>query len=36
MASEFQTMTFGIILFGGLIGIAVDAASGAMQSTPPW
>ena len=34
MASEFQAMTFGNILFGGLIGIAVDAASGAMHEYP--
>ena len=34
MASEFQTMTFGNILFGGLIGVAVDAASGAMHEYP--
>ena len=29
--SEFQGMTAGNILFGGLIGIGVDAASGAMH-----
>jgi hypothetical protein len=34
MASEFQAMTFGNILFGGLIGVAVDAASGAMHQYP--
>jgi hypothetical protein len=34
MASEFQAMTFGNILFGGLIGLAVDAASGAMNKYP--
>lgn len=34
MTSEFQAMTFGNILFGGLIGIAVDAASGAMHEYP--
>ena len=34
MASEFQAITFGNILFGGLIGIAVDAASGAMHEYP--
>ena len=27
-------MTFGNILFGGIIGIAVDAASGAMHQYP--
>ena len=34
LASEFQAMTFGNILFGGLIGLAVDAASGAMNKYP--
>jgi len=34
MTSEFQAMTFGNILFGGLIGVAVDAASGAMHEYP--
>jgi len=34
LASEFQAMTFGNILFGGLIGLAVDAASGAMNQYP--
>ncbi|MFO1304056.1 MAG: hypothetical protein U1F54_10015 [Burkholderiales bacterium] len=34
MSSEFQAMTFGNILFGGLIGVAVDAASGAMHEYP--
>lgn len=34
MTSQFQAMTFGNILFGGLIGIAVDAASGAMHEYP--
>jgi len=34
LASEFQAMTFGNILFGGLIGVAVDAASGAMNQYP--
>ena len=29
--SEFQGMTAGNILFGGLIGIGIDAASGAMH-----
>lgn len=29
VGSKFQPMTFGNILFGGIIGIAVDAASGA-------
>ena len=35
LASGFQDMTFGNILFGGLIGVAVDAASGAMHEYPP-
>jgi hypothetical protein len=35
MTSQFQAMTFGNILFGGLIGIAVDAASGATHEYPP-
>jgi hypothetical protein len=32
---SFQAMTFGNIIFGGLIGVAVDAASGAMNKYPP-
>lgn len=35
LASEFQAMTLGNILIGGLIGVAVDAASGAMHEYPP-
>ena len=34
LASEFQAMTFGNILFGGIIGVVVDAASGAMHQYP--
>jgi hypothetical protein len=34
MASEFQAMTFGNILLGGIIGVVVDAASGAMHQYP--
>jgi hypothetical protein len=34
LRSEFQGMTFGNILFGGLIGVAVDAGSGAMNEYP--
>lgn len=30
VASKFHPMTFGNILFGGIIGFGVDAASGAM------
>jgi hypothetical protein len=33
-SSGFQGMTFGNILFGGLIGVAVDAGSGAMHEYP--
>jgi len=29
VGSKFQALTFGNILFGGIIGIAVDAVSGA-------
>jgi len=32
--SEFQGMTFGNIIFGGIIGVAVDAGSGAMNEYP--
>ncbi len=35
LLSKFQGMTFGNILFGGLIGLAVDASSGAMNEYPP-
>ena len=35
LASEFQPMTFGNVIFGGVIGVAVDAASGAMNRYPP-
>jgi len=35
LASSFQAMTFGNIIFGGIIGVAVDAASGAMNEYPP-
>jgi hypothetical protein len=34
LASEFQPMTFGNILFGGIVGVVVDAASGAMHRYP--
>jgi hypothetical protein len=33
-SSDFQDMTFGNILFGGFIGVAVDASSGAMHEYP--
>ena len=32
--SEFEGMTFGNIIFGGIIGVGVDAASGAMNEYP--
>ncbi len=35
LASEFQAMTFGNVLFGGLIGVVVDSASGATHEYPP-
>jgi len=35
LTSQFQAMTFGNILFGGLIGVAVDAASGATHEYDP-
>jgi hypothetical protein len=34
LSSTFQPMTFGNILFGGIVGIVVDAASGAMNQYP--
>lgn len=34
MSSEFEAMTFGNIIFGGLIGVGVDAISGAMHEYP--
>lgn len=33
-SSDFEGMTFGNILFGGFIGVAVDASSGAMHEYP--
>jgi hypothetical protein len=35
LSSKFQGMTFGNILFGGVIGVAVDAGSGAMHEYQP-
>jgi hypothetical protein len=35
LASTFQAMTFGNIIFGGIIGVGVDAATGAMHEYPP-
>ena len=34
LSSDFEGMTFGNILFGGLVGVAVDAGSGAMNKYP--
>ena len=34
VASDFEAMTFGNILLGGIIGLAVDAASGATHEYP--
>jgi hypothetical protein len=34
LAAEFQAWTFGNIILGGIIGIVVDAASGAMHEYP--
>ena len=35
LTSQFQAMTFGNVLFGGLIGVVVDAASGATHEYDP-
>ena len=35
LASETEIMTAGNVLFGGLIGLGVDAASGAMNKYEP-
>ena len=34
LSSDFQAMTFGNIIFGGIIGVGIDAASGAMHEYP--
>ena len=34
LAADFQAMTLGNVILGGIIGIAVDAASGAMMKYP--
>lgn len=34
LASGFQGMTFGNVLLGGFIGVAIDAGSGAMHEYP--
>jgi hypothetical protein len=35
LSSDFQGMTLGNVLIGGIIGIGIDAASGAMHHYPP-
>lgn len=35
LTSQFQAMTFGNILFGGLVGVVIDAASGATHEYEP-
>ncbi|MFO1206191.1 MAG: hypothetical protein U1E63_10755 [Burkholderiales bacterium] len=35
VGSRFQAMTFGNILFGGLVGVVIDASSGAMTKYEP-
>lgn len=34
LTSDFQAMTLGNVLLGGLIGVAIDAGSGAMNRYP--
>jgi hypothetical protein len=35
VGSNFQAMTFGNVLFGGLVGVVIDAASGAAMHYEP-
>lgn len=35
LTSDFENMSFGNIIFGGIIGVGVDAASGAINKYPP-
>jgi uncharacterized protein YceK len=35
LTSEFENMSIGNIVFGGVIGVGIDAASGAMNKYPP-
>lgn len=35
LVSSFEEMTFGNLLFGGLVGLAIDASSGAINNYPP-
>lgn len=34
LSSSFQNMTLGNVIFGGIIGVAVDSATGAMHEYP--
>ena len=34
LSSDFKAMTFGNIIFGGVVGLAIDAGSGAMHEYP--
>lgn len=34
LSSDFQGMTVGNVIFGGIVGVGVDAASGAMNEYP--
>lgn len=34
MSSEFESMTLGNVLIGGVVGVGVDAASGALNEYP--
>jgi len=35
LASEVQGMTFGNLILGGIVGVAIDAGSGAMRISIP-
>lgn len=35
LEATFEDMTWGNIIFGGIIGVGVDAATGASHSYPP-
>jgi hypothetical protein len=35
MEASIQGMTFGNILFGGIVGVAIDGVSGALHQYPP-
>lgn len=36
LASSFESMTLGNILLGGVVGVAIDAGSGALNDYPPF